>query len=51
MGHAAINFYILIYIYEKPYYIVSSHLGYRKVCARGMPNMLTEHKNRVLHVL
>ena len=34
------------------YDIVSSHLGYRKVCARWVPKMLTEErKNSVLHVL
>ena len=34
------------------YGIFSSHLGYRKVCARWVPKMLTEeHKNNVLHVL
>jgi len=34
------------------YDIVSSHLGYRKVCARWVTKMLTkEHKNNILHVL
>jgi len=34
------------------YDIVSSHLGYWKVCARWVPKMLTEeHKNSVLRVL
>ena len=34
------------------YDIVSSHSGYRKVCARWVPKLLTEeHKNSVLHVL
>src|SRR5215469_14839526 len=34
------------------YDIVSSHLGYRKVCARWVPKTLTEeHKNSVFHVL
>jgi len=34
------------------YDIVSSHLGYRKVCARWVPKILSEeHKNSVLHVL
>ena len=34
------------------YDIVSSHLDYRKVCARWVPKMLTEqHKSSVLHVL
>ena len=34
------------------YDIVSSHLGYRKVCARWVLKMLTEeHKNSVLHAL
>jgi len=34
------------------YDIVSSHLGYRKVCARWVHKMLTEkHKNSVVHVL
>jgi len=33
------------------YDIVSIHLGYRKVCARWVPNILTEeHKKQVLHV-
>ena len=34
------------------YDIVSSHLGYRKMCERWVPKILIEeHKNSVLHVL